>query len=118
MAGTPNLKQYDLEASPQIPIKAIHIHENYKDPPTKHIAPVNDICIIELESHFNITDEIQVVQMASNETNLNTQCYISGWGLNEVGCYKTITISKNTVTVLERKVLNRINGCQCLSISN
>ena len=86
MAGTPDLKSYKHAASPEIPIKAIHIHENYRPPIGNDLAAINDICIIDLEYNFNITNDIQVVQMTNNGKNLNIErdCHVSGWGLDEV----------------------------------
>ena len=88
LAGTPDLKSFIHKVSPEIPIKAIYIHENYRPPIENEndLAAINDICIIKLEHSFNITNDIQVVQMNKNRENLEleTHCHVSGWGLDEV----------------------------------
>ena len=88
LAGTPDLKSFIHTVSPEIPIKGIYIHENYRPPIENEndLAAINDICIIKLEHSFNITNDIQVVQMNKNRENLEleTHCHVSGWGLDEV----------------------------------
>ena len=86
LAGTPDLKSFVHTVSPEIPIKAIYIHENYRPPIENEndLAAINDICIIKLEHSFNITNDIQVVQMTKNrkELEIETHCHVSGWGLD------------------------------------
>ena len=86
LAGTPDLNSFIHTASPEINITAIYIHENYRPEIGNDLAAINDICIIKLEHSFNITNDIQVVQMTNNGKNLkkDTHCHVSGWGVDEV----------------------------------
>ena len=85
MAGTSNINNHRSKFSQEIPIKAVHIHKNYRPPTKNDESALNDICLIELNEKIKWTKAVTVINYKNISTpKTSSKCFVSGWGLTEV----------------------------------
>ena len=85
LGGTPNIS-YKTQYSKEIFFKDIDVHENYRPPTKSDQAALNDICLIYLKQKFKLTNAISIIEFDENLKfpTSGTNCFISGWGLDQV----------------------------------
>ena len=81
IAGELNLSE-DSGLEQRSKIKNYLIHPEYTSVPTA----TNDICLLYLEDEFDLSgDNVKSIPLADKDPEVGTDCYISGWGLLQVG---------------------------------
>ena len=84
LAGTSNLN-YKSKFSQEIPIKAVHIHENYRPPTMNDQSALNDICLVELVKKIKKTKTVTMIKYGNIfKPKTSSKCFVSGWGITEV----------------------------------
>ena len=81
IAGELNLCE-DSGLEQRSKIKNYLIHPEYTSTPTA----TNDICLLYLEDGFDLSgDNVKSIPLGDKDPEVGTDCYISGWGLLQVG---------------------------------